>query len=219
MAALALNSGGGGKTRSSRSVESMSWLATAETGPAMAETGREDIRTVLWGREIEKRLTARREMQLPRRLRVKVTLSREAHKRQVGREVGLGSSAQRRRRRWKRSGARRLHGLLLRGHILAQRGIDAALIAPAGRAKKRDQVGIEAQRDLLLVLRRNQLRDAPPAAAGLEGNVADVDLMVAQVAQRLHLLLRHRGRIRRVEMKVNSISRFHSHFDSPFGRR
>ena len=56
---MALNSGGGGKTRFSRRVESMSWLAiaglaTIEAGPATSTAGREVIRTDLWERVIKK---------------------------------------------------------------------------------------------------------------------------------------------------------------------
>jgi hypothetical protein len=56
-----------------------------------------------------------------------------------------------------RESARRLCGLFLRGHVLAQRRVDAALVAPPGRAKEGDQVGVQPQCDLLLILRLDQI--------------------------------------------------------------
>ncbi len=92
MWALALNSGGGGKTRFSRSVESMSWLATAGAGPATATAGREVMRTDLWGRENQNgsRQPAGR---APGRAPRESTLSRDAYKRQVA-QVTAGINKQ-----------------------------------------------------------------------------------------------------------------------------
>jgi hypothetical protein len=82
MWALALNSCDGGNTRFSRSVESISWLKTAGTGPARAESGREGMYWSFGERRI-KTAYGSQKIELPRRIRVKITLSRDAYNRQV----------------------------------------------------------------------------------------------------------------------------------------
>src|SRR5271165_523017 len=75
MCARALNSAGGGNTRSSRSVESRSWFW-------ITTTGMEDIKRVLWQRELHARLVV--SYGALEEYRVGHTLSIQGHAGQVG---------------------------------------------------------------------------------------------------------------------------------------
>jgi hypothetical protein len=77
-------------------------------------------------------------------------------------------------------------------HVVAQGGVDAALIAAAGTFKEGEDVGVEAKGDLLLVFFGDEVRDRAPAGfVAPVRDIAEVDVFIAKVAQGLKLLRRH----------------------------
>lgn len=68
-------------------------------------------------------------------------------------------------------------------HVFAESRVDAALVALAGGFEEGQDFGVEAQCDLLLVFFGDQLGDAAPAGSlALVGDVAQVDILVAEIA-------------------------------------
>ena len=112
----------------------------------------------------------------------------------------------------------------MRLHIGAQHLIDSGLVPLAGVPEVLEHVGIEAQRDLLLVLGRERNAGARPLGIGRAArNVAEVDFAVGhggQVRKPCLGLVAQLGRVGGVEGEPNGFSSSRvAHGVRPFGQR
>jgi len=103
----------------------------------------------------------------------------------------------------------------MRLNILSERGIDTALVPFARSFKEAQNIGIQTQRNLLLLLRGNERTGSCPLHLfGLTWNVAVVDLGIRHGRdpfQPLALFGRQRRRRIVVKLELHGIVRAHKH--------
>src|SRR5690242_20209007 len=112
-----------------------------------------------------------------------------------------------------------LDGSLVGVHVFAKRGVDAALIARSGFLEKLEHVGIEAERDLLLVFGGHERAGARPSHSLLRRDIRVVDILILHFLERRFLPWRKPDGLFRVKAVFNDPSMLVSHGYSLFLRK